>query len=32
VALGNENKYLFEHDPNLAGLRDDPRWAELTAG
>jgi len=30
VALGNENKYLFEHDPNLAGLRDDPRWAELT--
>jgi predicted Zn-dependent protease len=29
VALGNENKYLFEHDPNLATLRDDPRWAEL---
>jgi serine/threonine-protein kinase len=29
VALGNENKYLFEHDPNLAELRDDPRWAEL---
>lgn len=28
-ALGNENKYLFEHDPNLAELRDDPRWAEL---
>src|SRR4030095_6114619 len=21
VALGNENKFLFEHDPNLAGLR-----------
>ena len=30
VALGNENKYLFEHDPNLAILRNDPRWAELT--
>jgi tetratricopeptide (TPR) repeat protein len=30
VALGNENKYLFEHDPNLVTLRDDPRWAELT--
>src|SRR4030095_7744638 len=30
VALGNENKYLFEHDPNLAKLRNDPRWAELT--
>jgi serine/threonine-protein kinase len=30
VALGNENKYLFEHDPNLVGLREDPRWAELT--
>jgi Flp pilus assembly protein TadD len=29
VALGNENKYLFEHDPNLVTLRDDPRWAEL---
>ena len=30
VALGNENKYLFAHDPNLVALRDDPRWAELT--
>jgi len=29
VALGNENKFLFEHDPNLAALRDDARWPEL---
>ena len=29
VALGNENKPLFEHDPNLVGVRDDPRFAEL---
>jgi serine/threonine-protein kinase len=29
VALGNENKPLFEHDPNLAGLRDDARFGEL---
>ncbi len=29
VALGNENRYLFEHDPNLAGLRSDPKWVEL---
>jgi serine/threonine protein kinase/tetratricopeptide (TPR) repeat protein len=29
VALGNENKPLFEHDPNLAELRDEPRFAEL---
>jgi hypothetical protein len=21
VALGNENKLLFEHDPNLSGIR-----------
>ena len=28
-ALGNENKPVFEYDPNLAGLREDPRWAEL---
>src|SRR5262245_22592320 len=28
-ALGNENKPVFEHDPNLAGLRDDLRWPEL---
>ena len=29
VALGNENKPLFENDPNLKGVRDDPRFAEL---
>jgi len=29
VALGNENKFLFEHDPNLTGLRNDQRWADL---
>jgi tetratricopeptide (TPR) repeat protein len=29
VKLGNENKPLFEHDPNLAGIRDDPRFGEL---
>jgi len=29
VALGNENKPVFEHDPNLADLRQDARWAEL---
>ena len=29
VALGNENKILFEHDPNLASLRDDLRFGEL---
>jgi serine/threonine-protein kinase len=29
ASMGNENKPLFEHDPNLAGLRDDPRWGEL---
>jgi serine/threonine protein kinase/tetratricopeptide (TPR) repeat protein len=29
VALGNENKPLFEHDPNLKGLRDDLRFGEL---
>src|SRR5437868_7524541 len=29
VALGNENKILFEHDPNLGSLRDDLRWSEL---
>jgi tetratricopeptide (TPR) repeat protein len=28
-ALGNENKPVFEHDPNLADLRQDARWAEL---
>ncbi len=29
VRLGNENKPHFEHDSNLASLRDDPRWIEL---
>lgn len=29
VALGNENKPLFEHDPNLTGVRDDARFGEL---
>jgi hypothetical protein len=29
VALGNENKPLFEHDPNLKSLRDDPRFGEV---
>jgi serine/threonine-protein kinase len=29
VRLGNENKYHYEHDINLASLRGDPRWQEL---
>jgi thioredoxin-like negative regulator of GroEL len=29
IALGNENKRCFEHDPNWARLRDDPRFTEL---
>jgi len=29
VALGNENKPLFENDPNLAGVRGDARFGEL---
>ena len=29
VALGNENKFVFEHDPNLRALRDDTRWTDL---
>ena len=29
VALGNENKFLYEHDPNLAGLHADARWPEI---
>jgi eukaryotic-like serine/threonine-protein kinase len=29
AALGNENKPLFEHDPNLASLREDKRFGEL---
>jgi serine/threonine-protein kinase len=31
VKLGNENKPLFEHDPNLAALHDDGRFAALLA-
>jgi len=29
VALGNENRPLFENDPNLARLRSDARFGEL---
>jgi serine/threonine protein kinase/tetratricopeptide (TPR) repeat protein len=29
AALGNENRPCFEHDPNLAALRDDGRFTEL---
>ena len=29
IALGNENRFLFEHDPNLASLRPEPRFDEL---
>jgi tetratricopeptide (TPR) repeat protein len=29
VALGNENKPCFEHDPNLASLREDARFQDL---
>ncbi|MDX6288914.1 MAG: eukaryotic-like serine/threonine-protein kinase [Blastocatellia bacterium] len=29
VALGNENKPLFENDPNLIAVRNDSRFAEL---
>ena len=29
VALGNENKPLFENDPNLVSVREDERFAEL---
>jgi eukaryotic-like serine/threonine-protein kinase len=28
-ALGNANRVAFEHDPNLASLRTEPRFAEL---
>jgi TolB-like protein/tetratricopeptide (TPR) repeat protein len=29
IALGNENRSCFEHDPNWAALRDDSRFLEL---
>ncbi|HEX8843579.1 MAG TPA: protein kinase [Pyrinomonadaceae bacterium] len=29
IALGNENRPCFEHDPNWKTLRDDPRFKEL---
>jgi len=29
IALGNENKPLFEHDPNLVSVREDSRFGEL---
>src|SRR5215831_5540926 len=31
IALGNENRFLFEHDPNLSGLRNDPRFGAIMA-
>lgn len=31
VALGNENRPLFDHDPNLARLREDGRFAAVMA-
>ncbi|MGZ8845119.1 MAG: TPR end-of-group domain-containing protein [Pyrinomonadaceae bacterium] len=31
VALGNENKFVFEHDPILRAIRDDARWPDLMA-
>jgi len=31
VSLGNENRPCFEHDPNLASLREDLRFSELIA-
>ena len=32
VALGNENRFLFEHDRNLAALSEDPRFKQLLGG
>ncbi|HYW71567.1 MAG TPA: hypothetical protein VE961_11050, partial [Pyrinomonadaceae bacterium] len=29
MALGNENRFWFEHDPNLDALRADERFAEV---
>ncbi len=29
ISLGNENRVCFEHDPNLATLREDSRFQEL---
>jgi len=29
VALGNENRFWFEHDPNLKALREDGRFEEI---
>jgi eukaryotic-like serine/threonine-protein kinase len=29
ISLGNANRPCFENDPNVASLRDDPRFAEL---
>jgi tetratricopeptide (TPR) repeat protein len=31
IALGNENRFLFEHDPNLSTLREDARFRALLA-
>jgi serine/threonine-protein kinase len=31
ISLGNANRPCFQNDPNWAGLRDDPRFVELTS-